>query len=210
MMNAGDAYHWLMQASAASRAESFDIHVVASIFALAIDEAETENRTLCDGIGLDGTEFADVADALFPAAAPTLHKWGWHVALEIGGEEQNLRDLLHMYAVRGAPLARAYAAMVARRCARPHHLWQDLGLRSRAELSQFMRRNFPALAEKNRQDMKWKKFLYRLICQSEGFSFCTAPVCSECDDFLNCFGVEDGEGLLARVRNGQQLASISL
>ena len=71
-------------------------------------------------------------------------------------------------------------------------------------------RSFPALAEKNRQDMKWKKFLYRLICQSEGFSFCTAPVCSECDDFRDCFGVEDGEGLLARVRNGQRLASISL
>lgn len=208
-MNVGDAYHWLIQASAASRADSFDIHVAASIFALAIDEAEIENRTLCDGVGLDGTEFADVADALFPAAAPTLHKLGRDIALEIREEERNLRDLLFMYTVRGAPLARAYAAMVARRCARPHHLWQDLGLRSRGELSQFMRRKFPALAEKNRQDMKWKKFLYRLICQSEGFSFCTAPVCSECDDFLNCFGVEDGEGLLARVRNGQ-LVSIAL
>ena len=169
-----------------------------------------KNRTLCDGVGLDGGEFADVADALFPAAAPTLHKLGRHIALEIGEEEKSLRDLLLMYTTRGAPLAAAYAAMVARRCARPHHLWQDLGLRNRTELSQFMRRKFPPLAEKNQQDMKWKKFLYRLICQSEGFSFCTAPVCSECDDFLNCFGLENGEGLLARVRNGQPLTSISV
>ena len=210
MMNAGDAYHWLIQASAASHADLFDIHVVASIFALAIDEIETENRTLCDGVGLDGIEFVDVADAFFPAAAPTLHKLGGHIALEIGEEEESLRNLLLMYTRSGTPFARAYAAMVARRCARPHHLWQDLGFRNRSELSQLMARKFPTLAEKNRSDMKWKKFLYRLICQTEGLGFCTAPVCSDCDDFLNCFGVEDGEGLLARVRNGHQLVSILL
>jgi nitrogen fixation protein NifQ len=210
VMNASDAYHWLIQASAASRADSFDIHVVASIFALALDETEAEQRTLCEGIGLDGSEFADVADAFFPAAAPTLQGLGRHVALEIGEEERNLRDLLLIYAACEVPLARAYTAMVARRCARPHHLWQDLGLRNRTELTQFMRRKFPTLAEKNRQDMKWKKFLYRLICQSEGFSFCTAPVCTECEDFLNCFGVEDGEGLLARARNARPALPVSI
>jgi nitrogen fixation protein NifQ len=40
-----------------------------------------------------------------------------------------------------------------------------------------------------------------MICRSEGFSLCAAPVCSDCVDFDNCFGDEDGEALLARVSN---------
>jgi nitrogen fixation protein NifQ len=57
--------------------------------------------------------------------------------------------------------------------------------------------------------MKWKKFFYRMMCSSEQFRLCAAPVCSECDDFDACFGSEDGEALLARVANGR-LASSSM
>jgi nitrogen fixation protein NifQ len=95
--------------------------------------------------------------------------------------------------------------MIARRCKWPHHLWQDLGLRDRRELSALMRRHFSPMAARNHGDMKWKKFLYRMICGSEGFILCTSPVCSDCDDFENCFGAEDGEARLARVRNQKSL-----
>lgn len=53
--------------------------------------------------------------------------------------------------------------------------------------------------------MKWKKFFYRMMCSSEQFRLCAAPVCTECDDFDNCFGSEDGEALLARVANRRPL-----
>jgi nitrogen fixation protein NifQ len=118
-----------------------------------------------------------------------------------------VRDVLWMYATEASSLERHLAAMIARRCLSPHHLWQDLGLRDRTELSRLMRRHFATLAERNRQDMKWKKFLYRMVCRSEGFSLCVAPVCSDCDDFEICFGAEDGEALLARVRLGQSAAA---
>jgi len=59
---------------------------------------------------------------------------------------------------------------------------------------------------KNSADMKWKKFFYRMMCTSEGFRLCSAPVCSECDDFDACFGAEDGEALLARLANGKTAA----
>ena len=36
---------------------------------------------------------------------------------------------------------------------------------------------------------------------AEGFSLCTTPICSDCDDFEHCFGSEDGESMLARQRN---------
>lgn len=45
------------------------------------------------------------------------------------------------------------------------HLWQDLGLWSRQDLSELMARNFPTLAAKANRDMKWKKFLYKQLCE---------------------------------------------
>jgi nitrogen fixation protein NifQ len=63
-----------------------------------------------------------------------------------------------------------------------------------------MQRHFAPLARRNTQDMKWKKFFFRMICRDEGYSLCSAPSCSECNDFGACFGDESGESLLARVR----------
>jgi nitrogen fixation protein NifQ len=72
----------------------------------------------------------------------------------------------------------------------PRHLWRDLGLRNRTELSDLMQRHFTMLARWNVNDMKWKKFLHRLVCSSEGFTICASPVCSECNDYDVCFGEE--------------------
>jgi nitrogen fixation protein NifQ len=77
---------------------------------------------------------------------------------------------------------------------------QDLGLTNRGELSRLMQRHFALLARRNTQDMKWKKFFFRMICRDEGYRLCAAPCCSECSDFNACFGDESGESLLARVR----------
>ncbi len=113
-----------------------------------------------------------------------------------------------MYSTGAWSLEPYLAAMIARRCKFPHHLWQDLGLRNRGELSRLMQRHFTTLAARNSNDMKWKKFLYRLVCRSEGFSLCVAPVCSDCNEFANCFGAEDGEAILARMRNGRKVSGL--
>jgi nitrogen fixation protein NifQ len=71
------------------------------------------------------------------------------------------------------------------------HLWQDRGLWSRADLIALMRRNFPALARRNVKDMKWKRFLYKQLCEAEGIFTCRAPLCEACADFHVCFVPED-------------------
>ena len=83
------------------------------------------------------------------------------------------------------------ASILATACAGRDHLWQDLGLASRDELSQLMWINFPSLARANTGDMKWKKFLYRQFCAREGIYVCPAPSCSVCTDFAKCFGPEN-------------------
>ena len=71
-----------------------------------------------------------------------------------------------------------------------NHLWQDLGLGSRSELSALMARWFPALVAKNAFDMKWKKFLYRQLCEREQLLICRSPSCAVCSDHDLCFGPE--------------------
>ncbi|MBL0166543.1 MAG: nitrogen fixation protein NifQ [Propionivibrio sp.] len=82
------------------------------------------------------------------------------------------------------------ADIVATGCAGADHLWQDLGLTCRDELTRLMWVNFPALAQDNNADMKWKKFLYRRFCSNEGIYVCPAPSCGKCMDYARCFGPE--------------------
>ncbi|MES9836508.1 MAG: nitrogen fixation protein NifQ [Candidatus Thiodiazotropha sp.] len=75
-------------------------------------------------------------------------------------------------------------------CMGSDHLWQDLGLWSRSDLSRLMMENFEPLAKRNDRDMKWKKFLYKQLCETEGIYTCRSPSCEVCVDYDNCFGSE--------------------
>ena len=72
-----------------------------------------------------------------------------------------------------------------------NHVWQDLGLPSRVELSALMRLHFTSLALRNTGDMKWKKFFYRQLCERAGLSICRSPSCGVCSDYPQCFGPEE-------------------
>lgn len=72
-----------------------------------------------------------------------------------------------------------------------NHLWQDLGLPSRLELSVLIEHWFPRLAALNTHNMKWKRFLYRQLCLREDLLICKAPSCGVCSDHGRCFGPEE-------------------
>jgi nitrogen fixation protein NifQ len=118
----------------------------------------------------------------------------------VDDDERCLRELLWRFRTVPDSYTSLLSVLIARRATRPNHLWQDLGLTNRGELSRLMLRHFALLARRNTQDMKWKKFFFRMICRDEGYRLCAAPSCSECGDFNACFGDESGESLLARVR----------
>ena len=204
-VRAAEAYDGLISASEGSACDPFDVHVVAAVLSLALEEGNDRGGTLAQSAGLDGEALAEIWRTIFPAGALDAVAAG--AGLERDLEEQSVRDILMMYSSGATWLERPLASIIARRCRQPNHLWQDLGLRNRGELSQLMRRHFAPLARKNVGDMKWKKFLYRMICSAEGFKLCTTPVCSECADFDACFGAEDGEARLARLRRSADLAA---
>ncbi|MDR3410084.1 MAG: nitrogen fixation protein NifQ [Formivibrio sp.] len=105
-------------------------------------------------------------------------------------EHQDLLNLLLRYRAGLDDSEYDLAVMVATACTGKDHLWQDLGLNNRNELSELFSRNFPSLAALNSRDMKWKKFLYKQLCEEEGIYVCRSPSCDACKDFGECFGSE--------------------
>ncbi len=198
-----DLYSALMHARSLE-CDAFDAHVAASIVAIAFCEANKEGVPFSDAAGLGSAELHDLLARFFPAARAHLELTQARHAVERTADEDCLLDLLQRCTTSGAAFETRLAAMIARRAQRPNHLWQDLGLRNRGDLSELMSRHFKPLAMRNTNDMKWKKFLYRIICSDASYTLCTAPSCAECDDFDQCFGEETGVSLLARARRAAE------
>ena len=111
--------------------------------------------------------------------------------LVLAEEVDDLRTLLLDHRTADLPETAWMAAAVARACLFSDHLWQDLGLTSRKDLSGLLTRHFGPLASKNTGDMKWKKFFYKQLCDREGLNLCKAPSCGVCADYKICFGPEE-------------------
>ncbi len=192
-MTADETYAWLMGEDEAS----FDKHVLASILALSL----AEGGAVAENAGYTG--MPEVLTAFFPLAKAKLAASG---PLVRGADEASLLVLLTGHVSTGSAYEILLAGMVARRAQHPNHLWQDLGLRHRGELSALMAEHFTPLARRNRSDMKWKKFFFRTICREGEYTLCTAPSCGECCDFDHCFSEETGESLLAHLRRDSERA----
>ncbi|MFY9326889.1 MAG: nitrogen fixation protein NifQ [Georgfuchsia sp.] len=82
------------------------------------------------------------------------------------------------------------AQVVARACMGEDHLWHDLGLPTRLELSALLNEHFATLAHDNTGNMRWKKFFYLKLCERADIRACRAPTCGVCVMQAECFGDE--------------------
>lgn len=143
------------------------------------------------GLGLAPADFAALMGRHFPGFSLPA---GLADAAEDASRHAEREELLALLRedCGGADVSVQWmAVIVTAACMGGDHLWQDLGLSSRADLSRLMTGNFPALAARNRRDMKWKRFLYKQLCDREGVVVCRAPSCEVCADYARCFGPED-------------------
>jgi nitrogen fixation protein NifQ len=175
---------------------SFDRHVLASILAVAT----MENGPVAERAGLVADELVSLMTNWFPAACGTGVARRAQDAASVDDETAMVRDLLLAQRSSEGDAGRFLAAMIARRAMEPNHLWEDLGLRDRSELTRLLTRHFGPLAARNTRNMRWKRFFYRALCESDGFVMCTTPVCTDCGDFDLCFGDESGESRMAERR----------
>ncbi|MEM0911786.1 MAG: nitrogen fixation protein NifQ [Pseudomonadota bacterium] len=105
-------------------------------------------------------------------------------------ECKELIDLLTQHTTKTTNKTLWMAKVIAVACMGSHHLWQDLGLPDRESLSELMDSVFPSLAAKNSKNMRWKKFLYRQLCEEGGHFICRSPSCETCPTYNECFGDE--------------------
>ncbi|PLX91457.1 MAG: hydrogenase [Desulfuromonas sp.] len=79
------------------------------------------------------------------------------------------------------------ARIIAARTARPGHLWVSMGFLERAQLSAAIRRHLPTLAAANSGGMRWKRYLFKQVCEMNGGVMCKSPNCGDCSDYAFCF-----------------------
>jgi nitrogen fixation protein NifQ len=163
-------------------------HVLASILA----SWQSGEGALTDWLGLDEKTFNEMLVYHFPGISSAIFNTsGEQLDVERFDERDELHQLLSVHCAGKSPSEHWMLEILINACQGMDHLWQDLGLWSRKDLSQLIQNNFPTLAVLNDKDMKWKKFLYKQLCIAEGIYTCRAPSCQVCADYADCFGPEE-------------------
>lgn len=163
-------------------------HLLASIIA----SWAAGKSCLADWMGLGEQEFHKMMALHFPGNICDFDDAG---SGEMEAQRYDERDEVYRLLIQhraGVSESETWVAqIVTAACQGQDHLWQDLGVWSRKDLSLLLSLNFPSLAAKNDKDMKWKKFIYKQLCLTEGIYTCRAPSCEECVDYNDCFGPEE-------------------
>jgi nitrogen fixation protein NifQ len=154
------------------------------------------------GMGLDRMRFGALVACYFPGAEVQLFGASCDPASPCADctpvpsdEFDDLVQLLLDHRSDEAEQTEWLAYAVASGCMGGDHLYQDMGLPNRQALSDLMARHFGTLMAKNSANMKWKKFLYKQLCDRAEVRACSAPSCQVCSDYQACFGPEDDSGL---------------
>jgi NifQ len=122
--------------------------------------------------------------AMMPAVA-----WAGS-GVNLDEEVDDLVALLLEHATYPGVLAEHLAKALAVASMGPNHLWQDLGLGDRAQLNALMQEHFTSLKVLNARNMRWKKFLYRMLCERAEILICRSPHCEQCEEQQACFSPE--------------------
>jgi nitrogen fixation protein NifQ len=176
--------------AAAARPDDPVTLAFAGTIAMAPQRRAPYDVPVCD---LDDAELAALERRFFPGLAVPFAAANPLPAAACFDEFSDLVALLLDHRTCRDDTSRWLAHAVATACMADNHLWQDMGLPSRGVLSLLMKTHFSSLALLNAGDMKWKKFLYRQLCERAGLHVCRAPSCGVCEDYPKCFGPEESE-----------------
>jgi nitrogen fixation protein NifQ len=185
---------WNALMTCATDTDAPEVQALAGVLATAFDVYGTEQLPLA---GLDAAATRHLLARWFPGAEQAF-ALDWQALAHADRVEprfDEIEDLVALLTENAAPRVREETLWLAHALSQAslgdNHLWQDLHLPSRRELSALMTRWFPQVAARNDRDMKWKKFLYKQLCDKAEISICRAPSCSVCNDYAHCYGPED-------------------
>lgn len=154
------------------------------------------------GMGLTRDKFVELLECYFPGSSREIcvdsfqETYADYVS-PLASEFDDMVALLLEHRSDDAEYNEWLAYAVASGCMGSDHLYQDMGLPDRHTLSSLLERNFTALYLKNVNNMKWKKFFYKQLCDRAEVTMCPARNCQSCIDYHNCFGPEEDAPALA-------------
>lgn len=182
-------YKSLMTTPCPEHINSEDRHFFACLLSVASDEASD----LASSLGLDDTDIDSILSLFFPGF--DYNEFGPYRMNQAGdsamSDETLLRIVLDHVPLNGhfnnTFVSYWVALIIAARASLEGHLWVAMGLTERSQLTAAIRRHLPSLAEANNKNMRWKKFLYKQLCELKGGTMCKAPNCGVCSDYALCF-----------------------
>lgn len=184
-------YQALMESPCPPGIAGEDRHLFACLLAVASQEPFGTAHSL----GLSGTALATLVETYFPGMAQVVSSSAPASSRRPPEPNPDVRAILISHVPRDKgrrtiPASLWLARIIAARAAHPGHLWTAMGLFERPELTAAIRRHLPSLAQANSRGMRWKRFLYKQVCDLGGSVMCQAPDCGVCSDYPLCFGPE--------------------
>ena len=188
-ISADDPLYRALMAGSATDVPEADRRLFACLLCVAAREAHDTAAAL----GLTPEDVAAILESFFPGADPAL--LARHAAPAAGPSPEHNETVLGILLSHvpqdkdgcDLPASAWLARIIAARAARPGHLWRAMGLFDRPELSRAIRRHLPSLAAANNKGMRWKRYLFKQVCEVGGGIMCKAPDCGVCSDYSLCF-----------------------
>ena len=181
-------YRTLIDSPAPPGVAAEDRHLFACLLAVASQEASSAATAL----GLAEIELSELRAAHFPAAALSTSAADPTAPLRMNEEvlELLLAHVPQNDQGKPHPPALWLAKILAARAPHSGHLWVAMGLFERSQLTAAIRRHLPSLAAANHQGMRWKRYLFKELCNRKGGLLCKSPNCGVCSDYAFCFGAD--------------------
>ncbi len=192
-LSAEDPLYQTLLAAAASELDEDDRQLFAALIALANQEPFPLNQAL----GLEKETLAELFAEFFPSFQPaSLQRREAEEVILPPEVNPDILGILLTHVPCDATggrnrTAEWLARIIAARAAHPGHLWCAMGFFERPRLTAAIRRHLPTLAAANNQGMRWKRYLFKQVCDLNGGTMCKSPNCGDCSDYPLCFAPED-------------------
>jgi nitrogen fixation protein NifQ len=173
------------------------VHPDAGFFAAVIGTSIAHQNLARSG--LSPAELHDLLDYLFPgsltghdtALSALREQYAAYVGRGASDPQPGftllIRVLLDAYRAPGPDTSPWVSSILAHACLRPDHLWRDLGLSGREDITVLLARHYPGLVSRNVDNLRWKKFLAYSAREHAGLPEAAAPGCSDCEDSGFCY-----------------------
>jgi nitrogen fixation protein NifQ len=186
-------YSALMGSPAPESVAEEDRHLFSCLLAVAAREPHHP----AEALGLSRDDLKAIMAAYFPGFdLAELKNDSLPAQGDLPGASGEVLDILLSHIPTDGPDCRNrtsawLARIIAARAAHPGHLWTAMGFFKRSELTAAIRRHLPSLAAANSRGMRWKRYLFKQVCDLHGAVLCKSPNCGTCSDRALCFDPEE-------------------